>query len=126
MFSSIVVRFIFNLEPSPFVQAIVDFVEGLVKNLEEKIPDWDASASLEKNIITLVDKPLEAGAFPGWNPDASIQDNLVNALETKIRSLKIKDFDETKTVSENLNVIVVDLLNSIPFPCKSNHYHNTI
>ncbi|XP_053209106.1 uncharacterized protein LOC128393026 [Panonychus citri] len=103
-------------EPSPFVQAIVNFVEGLVKNVEKNIPDWDASASLEKNVLTVVDKPLESGVFPGWKPDATIKDNLVNALESYIRSLKIQNFDETKTVAENANVVVADFLNSIPFP----------
>ncbi|XP_053209105.1 uncharacterized protein LOC128393025 [Panonychus citri] len=103
-------------DPSPFAQIIINLVEGLVQSLETNIPDWDASASLEKNVITVVDKKLESGALPDWKPDAPIEENLVNALESYIRSLKIQDLDETKTITENLDAIVTDFLKTVPFP----------
>ncbi|XP_015788539.1 uncharacterized protein LOC107365530 [Tetranychus urticae] len=103
-------------EPSPFVQAVVNLVEGFVQRLEKPIPGWDNKASLEKNVLAVIDKPLEAKVIPGWNPDASVRDNLISATEAYVKSLKIQGLDENKSVAENVKIVVSDFVDKLPIP----------
>ncbi|XP_053206035.1 uncharacterized protein LOC128390346 [Panonychus citri] len=101
-------------EPNQFEHDIIDYSVNRIKSIEENIPDWDASASLEKNALTIVNKALQSGTIPFWNPGAALKVNLVYALEAFLRSLDIQDFDETKTFEENIDFAIVDFLRSLP------------
>ncbi|XP_053207704.1 uncharacterized protein LOC128391781 [Panonychus citri] len=100
---------------NPFAKIFINFVQGWIEKFEEKIPAWNGSASLEKNVLIFVDESLKAGVLPGWNPDYSLDDNIVQVLETFMRSLQIQELDETKSVTEALNILVFHFLGKVPF-----------
>ncbi|XP_053206036.1 uncharacterized protein LOC128390347 [Panonychus citri] len=107
-----------NAKPSkeltPFEHDIVNYSVNRTKSFEDNIPDWDASASLQKNVLTVVGKAFKSGTIPFWNSGADLKVNLVYALEAFLRSLDIQDFDETKTFKENVNFAIGDFLRSLP------------
>ncbi|XP_053212462.1 uncharacterized protein LOC128395989 [Panonychus citri] len=102
--------------PSTFDRLLLKLVDAVVKDWEKTIPNWDGSASLEKNILTVLDTPLETATVPDWNPLATSKDNLVYILESKIRKLNLPGCDATKSIVDNLNCTVTAFLDSLPFP----------